>query len=86
MKSRKCAWLAAEAPPDERIVWVRGNVFSRQCPKSVITAESLGYLDLFAVWAQVGGTNIESSEAKTADALLTLRRACQEENQDGEKQ
>lgn len=86
MRSRKCAWLAAEATSDERIVWVRGNVFSKQCPKSVITAESLRYLDLFAAWAQVGGTNIESLEAKTADALLALQRTWQEENQDGEKQ
>lgn len=86
MKSRKCAWLPAETPLDERIVWVRGNVFSNRCPKSLITAESLRYLDIFTARAQLGGTNIESLEAKTADALLTLQRAWQEENQDGEKQ
>jgi hypothetical protein len=86
VKSRKCAWLAVEAPLDKRVVWVRGNVFSVQCPKSIITADSLRYLEVFSLWRQLGGISFESLDAKTADALVTLQQAWQEENQDGEKQ
>lgn len=68
------------------MVWVRGNVFSVQCPKSLITADSLRYLEVFGLWRQLGGVNFESLDAKTSDALMTLQRAWQEENQDGEKQ
>ena len=57
-----------------------------QCPKSLITADSLRYLEVFSLWRQLGGLGFESLDAKTADALMTLRQAWQEENQDGEKQ
>jgi len=78
--------LPAETPLDKRVVWVRGNAFAVQCPKSLITADSLRYLETFSLWRQLGGISLESLDAKTADALMTLQRAWQEENQDGEKQ
>jgi hypothetical protein len=58
-------------------------VFSVQCPKSIVTAQSLQFLEQFGFWKQFGGYDIWSIEAKSADALALLEQAWQEENQRG---
>lgn len=68
------------------MIWARGQVSSISCPKSVITAQSLYFLERFGFWKEFGGTSIWSIEAKTADAFLVLEQACRMENQRGEVQ
>ena len=83
-KVRNCAWLTPEPPKNSKPVWTRGGVFSVQCPKSVITAQSLSYIDQFRVWKEFGGESLLSMEVKTAEALAVLEGAWQMEKQRGE--
>jgi hypothetical protein len=59
-------------------------VYSTHCPKSVITAQSLSFLDQFRWWKESGGGSLWQIDAKTADALMMLERAWQMEKQRGE--
>ena len=55
-----------------------------QCPKSVITAESVYYLETFRWWKQLGGGCLWSMDAKAADAILLLEQLWEAENKNGE--
>ena len=56
-----------------------------QCPKSVITAQSLSFLERFRIWKAFGGGTPWSCEAKAAEAMLVLEEALQMEIEHGEK-
>jgi len=73
-------------PRTGRPVWARAGFFASQCPKSVITAQSLYFLEQFRFWKPCGGTNLWSLEAKSAEALLVLEQASQMENENGKIQ
>jgi hypothetical protein len=57
-------------------------VIAWQCPKSIITAQSLHWLEQFRWWKQLGGDPWEM-EAKSADALLMLEQEWRTEIQNG---
>ena len=52
-------------------MWGRREVAVTQCPKSMITAESISLLDEFNVWKRCGG-DVRAMPARTADAILIL--------------
>ena len=56
-----------------------------QCPKSLITAQSLSLVEQFRIWKEFGGGTPWSLEAKTAEAILVLERALKKEIENGEK-
>jgi hypothetical protein len=56
-----------------------------QCPKSLITAQSLSLLEQFRIWKEFGGGTPWSLEARTADAFLILDKALKMEIENGEK-
>lgn len=84
MKIRNCAWSAAETAASEgpAVVWARGVVISARCPKSIITARSVLFLEQFRWWKELGG-DVWSMEAKNAEALLLLEREWRTEMQNG---
>ena len=51
------------------------------CPKSIVTAQSLSFIEQFFYWRSCGG-DLWSLDAKSADAILLL----QEESVKGEEQ
>jgi len=53
------------------------------CPKSVITAQSLHFLEQFRSWKE-GGGGLWHMDAKDADAVMVLEQAWQMEKQRGE--
>ena len=59
-------------------------MISLQCPKSVITAQSLYFIEQFKVWKHFGATDVLSMNAKTAEAFVILEEAVQVEKQRGE--
>ena len=65
-------------------VWARGHVFARQCPKSVITGQSLDLLEKFRLWKLMGQGPLWNMEAKCADALLLLNEEWQKEMENGQ--
>ena len=56
-----------------------------QCPKSLITAQSLSMLEQFRIWKEFGGGTPWSLDARTAEAILVLEQALQVEIENGEK-
>jgi hypothetical protein len=74
--------LGEESAADSRAVWARGPIILRRCPKSVITAQSLYYIEQFKIWKQMGG-NVWEMDAKSVDALVLLEREWQTENEHG---
>ena len=83
---RRCGFLPEEKRGEPRIVWGRKQTQSEECPKSLITGESLALLEEFSVRRRLGiGDSIEL-EARKVDAFLILRDEMEREERDGESQ
>ena len=55
------------------MVWARSGVATEECPRSLVTPESLEFLEKFLVWKRSGGAMGELT-AREADAFLTLEK------------
>lgn len=64
------------------MVWARKRVATDQCPKTEVTAESLGWIDAFRAWKTFGGGDYRSLWAREADALTILETELQTERND----
>ena len=53
-------------------VWARGGVSTTQCPKSLISAESLVFLEEFNIWKRFGCGDAQRMNARVADAIALL--------------
>ncbi|MBI4904153.1 MAG: hypothetical protein HY820_10990 [Acidobacteria bacterium] len=72
-KARKCALLGYDARPGDRPVWVRKGLVTVQCPKSLITSESEGWLAYYGMRRMVGDSiSLEEMDARQAEALAVL--------------
>jgi hypothetical protein len=54
------------------VVWARRRVSTRECPRSFITGESVGWLEEFHAWRRLGYPDARSLTARQAEALLLL--------------
>lgn len=79
---RRCGFLPEERRGEPATVWVRGRVSTDECPKSLITPESMQLLEAFHAW-KLGGGALWDRPAKEAEALLTLENEWREEMQHG---
>ncbi len=77
-EKRRCGWLPEERRGAGRLVWVRGRVGAEECPKSLVTAHSVEWLERFLAWKFAGGGALDELEAREADAILTLEREWRE--------
>ncbi len=55
-------------------MWARGGVGTVQCPRSVISGESVSYVEHYMAWRKLGGMKLEEMEARQAHAFLILER------------
>ena len=77
VKARHCAFANEPAAP--RPIWSRRGVVAMQCPKSLITAESLSFIDEFQIWKRFGCADVGSMNARTVEALSILESEWQKE-------
>jgi hypothetical protein len=56
------------------VVWARKGVATETCPKSYISAESLGWLERFFAWKRLGHIGDGALNARDAEALLILEK------------
>jgi len=72
---RRCGWL--KLPPDDNAppVWARKMVASETCPKSYITAESLGLVEEFLVRQRLGVMSLAELTARQVAGFLILQQA-----------
>ncbi len=57
---------------------------TKQCPKSVISAQSLNFLEQFRVWQAFEGGTPWDLDARAAEAILLLRDAWRKERERGQ--
>jgi len=50
-------------------------VIATECPKSLISPASIGYLEYFWLWKRIGGARFDDMDARTADAVALLEEA-----------
>ena len=78
VKARRCAWLKDTDEFSATPVWVRGKTVAFRCPKSIITGQSLTFIEQFFYWKRCGG-DLWALDAKCADALMVLQEESQKE-------
>jgi hypothetical protein len=69
---RRCGWVKAALETPAQIVWARKQVATDVCPKSLITAESLGWIEEFLVWRRLRQDLRNDLTARKAEAFLIL--------------
>jgi hypothetical protein len=63
---------------ERRLVWARGRASAEECPKSLMTPRSVGWLEHFFAWKFSGGGDLRGLPARDADAFLTLEKEWRE--------
>lgn len=84
-QTRRCGFLEREQRGEAHVVWARGNVSTDECPKSYISADSLYYLERFAVWRAFGNSQTDELPAKEAEALIILESQWKAEKQNAQR-
>lgn len=83
---RRCGFLPEEKRGEPRIVWGRKQTHTEECPKSLVTGESLALLEEFFVRRRLEIRDSLEMEARKVDAFLILRDEVEREEQDGASQ
>ncbi len=63
-------------------MWARGRAAAEECPKSLVTPQSVEWLEKFLAWKFSGGGGLSDLAARDADAFLILEK---EWRADGER-
>lgn len=61
------------------MVWARRDVTAGCCPKSLVTAESVGWLEQFLVRRQLGHVLDDRLNARTVEAFVVLQGELEKE-------
>jgi hypothetical protein len=88
---RRCGFLPDDKRGEARIVWGRKQTQTDECPKSLVTGESLAMVEEFFVRRRLGvgdsigieALGIEAMAARKVDAFLILRDEMEREERDG---
>jgi hypothetical protein len=83
---RRCGFLPADKRGSPHIVWGRKQTQAEECPKSMVTGESLALLEEFFVRRRLGMRDSLELEARKVDAFLILRDEVEREERDVEAQ
>jgi len=71
---RRCGWLPEAQATAPRVVWARRRAVAEQCPRSLITGESLAWLEGFYARKKLGGPPVVEMSARQVQAFLLLER------------
>jgi hypothetical protein len=80
---RRCGFLPAARRSAKRIVWARGPASTEECPKSLVTAESLELMERFFASRAWGNRGWTDPTAREADAFLVLEQELRVEGANG---
>jgi hypothetical protein len=69
---RRCGFIAEERRGAKRAVWARGRVATEECPRSLVTPESIEFVELFFMWKRVRVGRWQDLRARELDAFLTI--------------
>jgi len=65
-------------------VWARGPIGTQECPKPLISAESLELVEKFFAWKFSAARDATQLRAKEADAFLILEKEWRTEQANGQ--
>ena len=77
---RRCGFLPTDGRGAKRIVWARGPASTEECPKSLVTAESIELLERFFASKAWGW---KDPTAREADAFLVVEQELRAEGSNG---
>ena len=80
---RRCGWLPEALLPAAKIVWARKQVRTETCPKSLVSAESLRWVEQFIVWKKLGANYPCELSARDVEAFLILELEVRAEGSNG---
>lgn len=80
---RRCGWLEAAKTTPAKVVWSGKRIATDVCPKSLITARSIGWIEEFFVWRKLGLSLSTDMNARQAEAFLILQEELWSEQRDG---
>jgi hypothetical protein len=83
---RRCGFLPEEKRGEPRVVWGRKQTQVEECPKSLVTGESLALIEEFFVRRRLGMHHSPEMEARRVDAFLILQDEMEREERDGTTQ
>ena len=69
---RRCGWLPAAQETRPRVVWSRRHVATDECPTSLITAQSITWIEEFFVWKRLRLGHPFHCNARQVEAFLIL--------------
>jgi hypothetical protein len=81
-KKRRCGFLREEERGEPRLVWARKRAQAQECPKSLVTGESLSLVEEFFVRRQLGMADTVEMAARKVDAFVILRGEMEREERD----
>jgi len=77
---RRCGWVPAALTTPPRVVWRRRHVSTDVCPKSLITAQSITWIEAFYAWKRLRFSLSFDLNAREAEAFLILEEELLSEN------
>jgi len=80
---RRCGWVAAARQTPPHIVWARGPIETDECPTSLITAQSIGWIEEYYVWKRLNPVVQLELDARQVQAFLILEEQLELEKQNG---
>jgi hypothetical protein len=83
-RKRRCGFIAEAERGARTVVWARKRAAAEECPKTLITAESLAQVEAFAAWKAIGGGRIEEMNARDVEARTILEREWRSEAEHGD--
>jgi hypothetical protein len=81
---RNCGYLPDNAEASKRVVWARKNTSTTSCPRSYVSADSLGWMEEFQAWKLFGCSDVARMPARTVEAFSVLERELVEEKANGQ--
>ena len=82
---RRCGWIPAALETPVKAVWARRRVAAEQCPTSLVTAQSLAFIEQFYVWRKLGPKYPGELSAREVEAFLILEQEALAEESDGKQ-
>lgn len=81
-RQRNCGWLGDAPAGGRRPVWTRKGVVVETCPVSYISAQSIAWIEQYAVWRLLRAPLTWEMPAKTVEAFCLLEREMLKEGTD----
>jgi len=81
-EKRRCGFLPADRRGERRIVWGRKLIQVEECPKSLVTGESLALVEEFFVRRRLGISYSPELPARKVDAFVILSDEMEREERD----